>query len=188
MDRREEIYAKALELFIKDGYDQTPLSRIANELGMTKANLYHYFKSKEELLFYVHERNQRRDLIATLNTAEKIEDAKDRLVHLIRNYTENSMARDASAKVVIHEIGHLKAEHREIIKNNWKRFFDMVRDSLVELEATGRIKKMNKVFVAFALIGMCSWTLYWFDHSRQETVRELSDTYIDIFFNGVSKR
>ena len=41
MDRREEVYEKALELFIKEGYDHTLLSRIAKELNLTKAGLYH---------------------------------------------------------------------------------------------------------------------------------------------------
>jgi len=49
MDRREEIYDKALELFIAYGYDNTPLTRIARELRLTKAGLYHYVSSKEEL-------------------------------------------------------------------------------------------------------------------------------------------
>ena len=55
MDRRQEIFHTALEIFIAHGYDNTPLSRIAKALGFTKANLYHYFQSKEELLFQIHD-------------------------------------------------------------------------------------------------------------------------------------
>jgi len=53
MDRRQEIFDTALEIFISHGYDNTPLSRIAKALGFTKANLFHYFHSKEELLFQI---------------------------------------------------------------------------------------------------------------------------------------
>jgi AcrR family transcriptional regulator len=38
-DRKTEIYQKALDLFLKKGYDATPMSMTAKVLGMSKANL-----------------------------------------------------------------------------------------------------------------------------------------------------
>ena len=187
MDRREEIYEKALELFVAEGYDQTPLSRIAKALGITKAGLYHYFKSKEELLFFIHERNVKRDLMPIIEAAEKINDPEKRISYVIRQYTDASMKRDASARVLIHEVGKLETEHREKINQIWRRFFDLIRDSLSELEALGKCKKMNKTFVAFALIGMCRWTFNWFDQERSDSGNELGDTYDEIFFRGIFK-
>ena len=185
MDRREEIFEKALELFIAEGYDQTPLSRIAKALGITKAGLYHYFSSKEELLFFIHERNVKRDLIPIIEAAEKITAPEKRISYIIKQYTSASMARDASARVLIHEVGKLKPEHREKINQIWRRFFDLIRNALAELEALGRCKKLNKTFAAFALIGMCRWTFNWFDPERKESADELCDTYDEIFFRGI---
>ena len=91
MDKREDIYEKALELFISQGYDATPLSQIAAALGLTKAGIYYYFKSKEELLFYIHDRNMKRDLVPIIEGAEKIKDPEDRISYLISNYVEKSM-------------------------------------------------------------------------------------------------
>jgi AcrR family transcriptional regulator len=187
LDRREEIYEKAMELFIAEGYDQTPLSRIAKALGLAKAGLYHYFSSKEDLLFFIHERNLKRDLIPILESAEKIKDPEERISYLIKEYTRASMTRDASARVLIHEVGKLKPEHRKIINESWRRFFNLFRNSLAELEALDRSKKINKTFAAFALIGMCRWTFYWFDTERMESANELSDTYKEIFFRGILK-
>ena len=55
------------------------------------------------------------------------------------------------------------------------------------MEALGRVEKINKTFAAFALIGMCSWTFYWFDYERQESGEELAETYARIFLKGVLK-
>jgi AcrR family transcriptional regulator len=187
MDRREEIYEKAMELFIAEGYDQTPLSRIAKALGLAKAGLYHYFASKEELLFFIHERNLKRDLIPIIESAEKIEDPEKRLSYLIMEYTKASMARDASERVLVHEVGKLKPEHRKIINQTWRRFFDLFRNSISELEVLGKSKRLNKTFAAFALIGMCRWTFNWFDNERKESANELIDTYEQIFFRGILK-
>ena len=67
MNKKVEIYEKALELFIAEGYDHTPLSRIAKALNLTKAGLYHYFHSKEELLFFIHEHNLKKDFLPIID-------------------------------------------------------------------------------------------------------------------------
>jgi AcrR family transcriptional regulator len=185
LDRREEIYEKAMELFIAEGYDQTPLSKIAKALGLAKAGLYHYFTSKEELLFFIHERNLKRDLLPIMEAAEKMQDPEERLSYLIREYTKASMARDASQRVLVHEVGNLAPEHRKIINQAWRKFFDLIRDSISELEASGKCKKLNKTFAAFALIGMCRWTFNWYNNERRDSADSLVDTYQEIFFRGI---
>ncbi|WP_062132690.1 TetR/AcrR family transcriptional regulator [Demequina aestuarii] len=49
-DTRERIQTVALERFTSNGYDQTSLREIAEDLGVTKAALYYHFKTKEEIL------------------------------------------------------------------------------------------------------------------------------------------
>lgn len=46
---RGRALGKALELFSRDGYDGVSMRQIAEELGVTKAALYHHFTSKEEI-------------------------------------------------------------------------------------------------------------------------------------------
>lgn len=48
--RREEILRAALELFLKKGFDGTPTSEIAAAVGTSKANVYHHFRAKDDLL------------------------------------------------------------------------------------------------------------------------------------------
>ena len=48
--RRREIYAAAAELFSAQGYRAASMRELAAALGMSKATLYHYVQSKEELL------------------------------------------------------------------------------------------------------------------------------------------
>ncbi len=49
-DTRARIQAVALERFTDNGYDQTSLREIAEDLGVTKAALYYHVKTKEEIL------------------------------------------------------------------------------------------------------------------------------------------
>lgn len=53
--RKKEIVWKALDIFGRNGYSATSMDTIASECGFTKAVLYQYFKSKEDLfssIFY----------------------------------------------------------------------------------------------------------------------------------------
>jgi len=172
-------------MFVANGYWQTPMSQIASAVGLTKAGLYHYFKSKEELLFVIHEEDLKKNLIPILEQAEKIVDPKERLAWFIKAFTKRAMAADPSMKVLIHEVGNLKPQHQKEIQSVWKRTLDLLRNALAELEKTGGSKKFNKSFAAFAALGMCSWTLYWFDYDRKESADELAETFKEIFLNGL---
>ena len=48
-EKRREIVAKAWELFKKDGFERTTMSGISEHLGGSKATLYGYYDSKEQL-------------------------------------------------------------------------------------------------------------------------------------------
>lgn len=50
MDKREVILQSALELFIEFGFHGTPTSKIALKAGVSNGTLFHYFKTKDELV------------------------------------------------------------------------------------------------------------------------------------------
>ena len=49
-DTRARLRELALQLFAEQGYEKTSLREIAEHLGVTKAALYYYFKSKEDIV------------------------------------------------------------------------------------------------------------------------------------------
>ncbi|GAB3320814.1 TetR/AcrR family transcriptional regulator [Larkinella ripae] len=49
-DKPEKILATALKLFVEYGFHGTPTSRIASEAGVANGTLFHYFKTKDELV------------------------------------------------------------------------------------------------------------------------------------------
>jgi AcrR family transcriptional regulator len=51
---RERILDIALDLFIEQGFDKTPLRQIAEQLGFSKAALYYHFASKDDILMALH--------------------------------------------------------------------------------------------------------------------------------------
>src|SRR3972149_705501 len=85
-DRKSEIYNKALDLFVKNGYDATSMSMIAEALGMSKANLYYYCSSKENLLYQIHLEFLHKRFIPILEEAEKVSDPANRVAFFLRKF------------------------------------------------------------------------------------------------------
>ena len=52
-EKRAQLVAAARELFVRDGYESTPMGRIAQAAGVTPNTIYWYFEDKDELLLAV---------------------------------------------------------------------------------------------------------------------------------------
>ena len=53
--KRSEIAQKAIEVLAKRGFQATTIQDIADAAGLGKGTIYHYFKTKEEILLVVSE-------------------------------------------------------------------------------------------------------------------------------------
>ena len=60
MDKKEEILKTALKLFVEFGFHATPTSKIAKEAGIANGTLFHYYKTKDELILalYAHTKSR----------------------------------------------------------------------------------------------------------------------------------
>lgn len=184
--RKNDIVEKASALFLKRGYDNTPMSAIAQAVGISKANIYNYFPNKKALLFHIIKNTMQREFNQILSNAEEISDAEERLRYFILSYTA-LLTKNDKGRILIHDARRLDAESFSKIAIMWRRTFDLIKRTVSELQANGKAEDLNKSFVAFAAIGMVSWTFYWFDYSRKESAQELADTYIHLLLKGLLK-
>lgn len=70
---RREIVAAADELFYRRGFEHTSFAVIAEQVGISRGNFYHHFKSKDEILAAVIEARQAatREMIVGWEAQEK---------------------------------------------------------------------------------------------------------------------
>lgn len=50
MDKQKELLAAAMKLFVEFGFHGTPTSKIAKEAGVANGTLFHYYKTKDDLI------------------------------------------------------------------------------------------------------------------------------------------
>ncbi len=184
-DRVGTIFQKAIDLFIERGYDNTPLSLVARETGLSKAGIYHYFESKEHLLYLIHKHDIEENLLPILEKTEAEPDPDKRLRGFIHEFI-NLLNSNHGSRILIHETKRLEPSHYQEIIKSWQRLLNVITDTIGRLQEKGKASKtLNKRFTAFSVIGMCVWTSYWFDRSRPESIDELARTFASIFMNGI---
>src|SRR5579859_1737336 len=54
-DKRQQIIERCANLFDSGGYHRATMQMLADEVGLGKPTLYHYFSSKTEILFAIHQ-------------------------------------------------------------------------------------------------------------------------------------
>ena len=184
LDRRSEIYPKALDLFIQKGYSGTSISMIAKALGMSKANLYHYCSSKEDLFYKIHLDYLEKHLIPIIEEAEQLSDPRDRIASVLKRLTLLN-ATDKACRVLVPDIVNLNRSHHKEIISIWRRAYDVVCNSVKELKRSGRTAKFRESFLTLLGFGMANWVTFWFDHSRRVNAEELAETLVQTFLNGL---
>jgi AcrR family transcriptional regulator len=187
MDRRPEIYEKAMELFAELGYDNTPISLISKSLGLSKAAIYHYLPTKEYLLYMTHRHFMQKNLIPIVEKVEKMSSPMERLSYFTKHFTK-SLVSDHSARLLIREAHRLSPEHLREIKGIWRRVFDLIRNAIREMEDQGKTIDINANVATFAIIGMISWVIFWFNDTRRKSADSLGDSFSRLIFDGLLRK
>ena len=183
--RRAEICRTAAQIFRERGYDATSVSDIARALGITKAGLYHYFDSKEALLFEITAYGLDRVRDDVIAPVRGMRDPEERLRELVvRHACIATHGRGAVAQLV-DEVRALPAANRRVLEERMRLYFDLVRDTLKELRALGRLRNVDPTVATFGLIGTILWLPRWFRQNGRLTQEQVAHQIADIAIGGL---
>ena len=183
--RRAEICRTAAQIFRDRGYDATSVSDIARTLGITKAGLYHYFESKEALLFEITAYGLDRVRDEVIVPARALRDPEARLRQLvIRHASIATQGRGAIAQLV-DEVRALPPPARKRVEERMRAYFDLVRGTLVELRSAGRLRDVDPTVATFSLIGTILWLPRWFRQNGRLSREQVANEIANIALGGL---
>ena len=159
--KREVLLREAAASFNRRGYHGTSLAEIAKKLGVTKAALYTYVPSKEELLYFCHEAAMD-SAIESLHKAQA--GGGNGLVKLtvtLRQYLAMMLGEEGGYVVLLEENAMKPAHVRAIVKRR-DQFEQGLRDFVAEGIADGSIVPCNPKLAVFMMMGALNWSRKWF--------------------------
>ncbi len=158
------IYRTAAQMIYEKGFGATSMSEIAEALNLTKPGLYYHVKGKKQLLFAIM--SYAMDLLDSnvVVPVESIVDPEVRLRAIISRHARLLTSHEAVALAILTgEDAGLSADQRGAIVRRKHAYFELLRQTLDELKAEGRLRPKDTSVAAFSLLGMVMWISRWFD-------------------------
>ena len=170
--KRDEILDAAAQCFAQQSYTAASMATVAAKVGASKARIYHYYDSKEALLFDLLDRYTQR-LLAVIGETEahaqrKKLDDRAALHQLVRNFLqeyESSATRHAAllndtkflsdaadAALGVSQRDLILQRQRDIVS----AFTRFLRRAYPQ-----RLTDANQTALTMMLFGMINWTFTW---------------------------
>lgn len=142
-ERRASIITVAKRLFAQSGFHGVSIDEIVREVGVSPAILYRHFESKEELYQAVlQEFSATRESYVETIVADDIS-FEQVLRGMTTVFVASIMSHPDMLKMEMHSQLEGSEASQEFFLNRWKSFTDYIEFNLTELQAQGKIKKIN---------------------------------------------
>jgi AcrR family transcriptional regulator len=159
---QSQILTAAADRFRARGYRATTLDEIARQVGMSKATLYGYFRSKEQLLAAIFHRTMslfERELKAI--RASRATPA-EQLRRVIRHHVRNVIAERSFLTVFFGEEANLPPQLGRAITRRKARYDRDVRAIVRAALGGAGATAIPARLVVFAVLGMSNWVYTWY--------------------------
>lgn len=148
-EKRQAIIETALQVFLELGYEQASMAEIATRVGGSKATLYGYFESKEEMFVEVMlgaAADEIKAAFALLDTSKPI---RETLMNLGKHYLTAILRPEllAMRRVAIHEGGR-SSVGAQFYERGPKHGWSMVAEFLQQSIRLGQLRKCNATVAA----------------------------------------
>jgi TetR/AcrR family transcriptional regulator, cholesterol catabolism regulator len=185
LDKRvRAVTEAAAKLFSTRGFLETSMDDIARAAHLSKGGMYHYFKSKTEILFAIVSEFMDHVLADIEDQLTSIERAEGKLSFLILRHVEIYARHMHAARVLLKEAYSLPSQDLKKINEKEQRYYSVVTEIVKELLGQGAGKDVLTA-VTFSLLGMCNWIYSWYDPKGPIDPERLSEIIMAIFTEGV---
>jgi AcrR family transcriptional regulator len=187
--RRDQILDIAAQCFADRSYAAASMNDIAAAGGTSKARLYHYYESKEAILFDLLDRHTQR-LLALIGQVEATAqrgrlDDRAALHELVRAFLEEYESSATRHAALLHDTKFLGDTQRELILDRQR---DVVSAATRFLRRAypQRVVDANQTAVTMMLFGMINWTFTWLRPGGAMTYADFAEQVISLLEQGLA--
>ncbi len=138
LEMRAKIQSTALSLFNQEGFENVSVEEIAQAVGCSVGNIYHYFKSKDELAIQVTQMvDQAYTELEEAYLADKTTSGRDKLLDFVGKSLEISARDEVLYKAFIHGLRY--PEQGVLQKSDKRVYYRVLRELVDQCQQEGSI-------------------------------------------------
>ncbi len=186
--RRDEVIRMAASLFDRGGYHATSMEDIATAVGLRKPTLYHYFGSKDEILFWVHEEFidlliERQDARSgtAMTPAQLMLETMGDVLELMETHRGH-------VRVFFEHHRELAAPEHAAIAAKRARYEAGVAAVIQRGVDEERFRPIDVKLATLAVFGICNWAYQWYRPDGLLRSRDIAYVFWDLLLNGIDNR
>jgi AcrR family transcriptional regulator len=180
--RRAAILVAAARLYARRGFQGASVADLAKACRTSKSLIYHYFPSKDDIL-YAAMAAHLDALVAAAEEAARAGGAEARLHALTRAFMRLYVGAEDSHKVLLNELDNLPPTRRAEVVAKQRRIIGAVEALVRELRPDAGALTLPLTMLFF---GMINWTHTWFRRSGAVDADRLAEMAVDLMLGGLS--
>ncbi|MEJ6708678.1 MAG: TetR/AcrR family transcriptional regulator [Amylibacter sp.] len=184
--KRRLILDQAARLFANEGFDRTSVSRIAQSCKISKANVYHYYGSKDEILFDILDAylSGLRDRIIGMKFSDQ--SAQKRFSLTITEILLAYQGADFEHRLQANVMGHLPPDQQAVLQGYQKDLVThlsiLVSDIAPQVFADDKPKLRAATMSVF---GMLNWFYMWNPNADEKARKDYGELISKLCLNGL---
>lgn len=178
--RRERILEVAARLFAQRGFSETSVSDLAAACDISKSLLYHYYSSKEEILYAVM--SSHIEGLETLldEIVGQSPEPSDAFEMVIRQFLESYAGAGDRQKVLLNELDNLPSEKRRVIVGKQRKIIEIVQAMVISLYPKLALKPARARAQTMLIFGMINWTHNWMNPEGPLKASDIAEMVLDL--------
>lgn len=182
--QRDHILELAVEAFARIGYPSASMASLAKACGTSKARLYHYYPSKDAILFDAMDRHTRRLVKIVLGVRSLGLAPRDELAEIVRALMREYRSSSAWHASLLNDVKFLDEDRRDTIVRQQRDVVDAIAGTIGRAypqRFAGQRKPLT-----MALLGMINFTFAWLRPDGPLSHEEFAEMAIDLWAHGLA--
>ncbi|MFF0147894.1 TetR family transcriptional regulator [Amycolatopsis sulphurea] len=182
-----ELYEHATRLFAERGFAGTSLQDIADALGITRPALYHYVKSKDELLAKLVTEVTSGPLDELNALAAQHADPVDTLRRIVAVLVGRRATQPERFRLLIRSEAELPAELTEAYDTDRRAVLKTIAGVIDDGVRAGSFRPVDARVAALGVLGMCNWVAWWFHPGGRDTAEGVTEQLADMAVGALQR-
>jgi len=184
-EKRVALLRAAARVFAAEGYDRASMQSAAEAAGVSKALVYHYFASKEALLFeLIRGHLDGLAVAAEEAVAAAGDEPRARLRALVSALLDAYRDADAEHKLQLSALSSLPADRQAEIRAIERDLVALMSSAVAEAAPGLHPHRLRPAVMS--LFGMINWAWMWFRDDGPMSREDYAGFVVDLFLDGAS--